>query len=77
MNTEVLIKCPICKRSRWVPWDKKRDSLCFECPHLSNSPPVMIPQVHSQSCDAVADWFVTREVDKTIKNKIIGWKNNG
>lgn len=63
MNTEVLVKCPICKRKKWVVWSKKDSSFCYECPDLSDSSPVMIPQTIQQSCEAVADWFVTREVE--------------
>ena len=62
-RSEVLVKCPICKRKKWVAWDKKRNSFCYECPSLSDSLPVMIPQIIPQSCEAVADWFVTREVE--------------
>lgn len=61
MKTEVLVECPVCRRDKWVDWNRKRDSFCYECPDLADSPPVMIPQTIPQSCDAVADWFVTRE----------------
>lgn len=64
MTTEVLIRCPICQETRWVRWNMKKDSVCYECPHLSDSPPVMIPQVVPQSCEAVAALYVTREVNK-------------
>jgi len=64
MKTEVLVECPICKKERWVDWNKKWDSVCYGCPDLSDCEPIMNPRVYPQSCEAVAALYVTREVNK-------------
>jgi len=64
MRLEVLVECPICRRDRWVDWNKKWDSVCYECPDLSDCPPIMVPQAHPQSCEEVAVDYITREVDE-------------
>lgn len=63
IKCEVLVKCLICKNEKWVVWDRKKDSLCYSCPYLSDSPPVMIPQIIPQLCEAVATLYVTREAE--------------
>ena len=63
MRTEVLVECPTCRRDEWVDWDKKENSVCYRCPELADSPPVMIPQTIPQLCDAVATLYVTRKIE--------------
>ena len=63
MKTEVLVECPVCRKDKWVGWDRKDDTICYECPELSDSPPVMLPQIKDKWHEAVAVTYITREVE--------------
>jgi len=64
MKTEVLVECPICRRDKWVAWEKRWDTTCYECPNLSESPPKMVPQIKDSWHEAVSVTYITREVDE-------------
>ena len=56
-KTEVLVECPVCRRDKWVDYDRKKNTFCYECPDLTRNPPGMIPQIILESIQ-----YITREV---------------